>query len=158
MRILVLWFYFFMISGCASFKIYNQSPVFIDIEAGHENVWIGCSDTDLKEVNSLMTFYLLAGETTHEFMFRRVMSVKRCLKLQKEYRALAQTGKFVRLVGIQPMDQDELITDRVPQKFKRAKTKRTWTFIRFHAAQGCESYFTGDCDPKEYWGGIIPPK
>ncbi len=149
---------FFIVGGCASVRVHNRTDMFIDIEADKKNTWIGCSDIELKEENSLMTFYLLSDNTTHEFMFRRVIDVKRCLNLQKEYRALADGVSKVRFVGISPRQQDDekLITDRVPNKFKNAKFKINWTFIRFQTPKGCESYFEGDCQPDNYWSTTIP--
>jgi hypothetical protein len=149
----------FNLLACASAKIHNQTSMFIDIEVDQQNAWIGCSDTDPKEENSLMTLYALHDNTTHEFMFRRVIEVDRCLKLEKEYQALAKGSQTVRLVGLHPLEGGgKLITDRVPQKFKDAKEKKTWTFIRFHTGKDCKSYFVGYCSTEKYWGGIVPPQ
>ncbi|MCB0408528.1 MAG: hypothetical protein KDD34_10005 [Bdellovibrionales bacterium] len=140
-------------------KVHNRTDMFIDIEADKKNTWIGCSDGDPDDKISLMTFYLLEDNTTHEFMFRRVIDVKRCLNLQNEYLALADSVSKVRFVGISPRQKDgeKLITGRVPDNFKNAKFKINWTFIRLHTANGCESYFEGDCQPENYWSTSIPP-
>ena len=76
-----------------------------------------------------------------------------------EILALVDSVSRVRFAGLNPRqkDDEELITDRVPDKFKSAKFKINWTFIRFHTLKGCESYFEGDCQPNEYWGGTTPP-
>lgn len=144
--------------ACVSFKIHNKSDHFIDIQVPQKNAWIGCSDTDLNAKNSLMTFYITADNQTHEFMFRRVIPVSNCLRLEKEYHSLIQNANTVRIVGIEPQTKHKrLITKHVPKKFHKDKVIN-WTFIRFSTSKGCESYFDGDCDPEQYWGGIIPPK
>ena len=159
MRIILILVSQIILSGCTSVKVYNQTDMFIDIEARREATWFGCSDTDLKAENSLMTFYLLADDVTHEFMFRKVMSVERCLNLEKEYQLLTEGAPKVRVVGLHPLDGNgKLITARVPQKFNDSNVKKTWTFIRFSTVKGCESYFEGGCQPKNYWGGVLPPK
>lgn len=148
----------FILTSCTSPKIHNQTDVFLDIEVSSKNAWIGCTDVDPEDENSLMTLYVLDDETTHEFMFRRVQEVDRCLKLEREYRSLTKDASSVRIVGIQPtLKNRELINDRVPEKFKDSKVKKNWTFVRFHTTKGCESYFEGDCSPENYWGGIVPP-
>ena len=159
MRVFLISVFQFILSGCTSVNIYNQTDMFIDIEARKEATWLGCSDTDLKAENSLMTFYLLADDVTHEFMFRKVTSVERCLILEKGYHSLTEGVPKVRVVGLHPLDgNNKLITSRAPQKFKNSKVKKTWTFIRFSTVKGCESYFEGDCKPENYWGGVLPSK
>jgi len=140
-------------------KVHNRTDMFIDIEAERKNTWIGCSDIDSKEENALMTLYLLENDTTHEFIFRKVSDVDWCLNLQKKYRALAGGVSKVRFVGVSPRQKDaeNLITQRVPDKFKNAKFKLNWTFIRLHTPKGCKSYFEGDCQSENYWGGTFPP-
>lgn len=161
MRVVLIFMFMLQIilSGCASVNVYNQTDMFIDIEADKEDTWLGCSDIDSKAGNSLMTFYLLADDITHEFLFRRMISVERCLGLEKGYRALIESASKMRIVGLHPSnDNDVLITPRVPQKFKNSRVNKTWTFIRFSTPKACESYFIDDCKLENYWGGTLPPK
>ncbi len=159
MKVLWVLTFFITLSNCSSARVYNELNNFIDIEVNSEDAWLGCSDIDLKEPNSLMTFYAVTGDSTHEFMFRRVIDVKRCLKLEKEYQSLVRGAGKVRLVGISPTkNHDSLITDRVPEKFRDSVHTTNWIFVRFQTEKGCESYFEGDCKPEKYWGGVIPGK
>ncbi|MCB0414154.1 MAG: hypothetical protein KDD50_07460 [Bdellovibrionales bacterium] len=159
MRLIWLLAVFLVLVGCMTTNIHNQSDMFIDIEVRKEDAWIGCSDINLKAENSLMTLYALHKGRVYEFMFRRVLSVKRCMKIEEIYRKLAEDALTVRIVGIHHLESDGgLITSRVPQKFKEQKNMGTWTFIRFSTAKGCESYFEGDCKPENYWGGVLPSK
>lgn len=159
MRMFLLFTLLLSLSSCATVKVHKKTPMFIDIEVDLSDAWVGCSDTNLKEENSMMTLYAIHEDTTHEFMFRKVHDVDWCLKLEKEYSTLLSGVPLVRLVGISPRKGDDrLITSRVPDKFKNSKTKMTWTFIRVHTMKGCKSYFEEDCKPENYWGGIFPAK
>ena len=97
MRVVLIFILQIILSGCTSVKVYNQTDMFIDIETDKEDTWLGCSDIDLKAENSLMTFYLLVDDITHEFIFRRVTSVERCLNLEKEYHSLTEGVPKVRM-------------------------------------------------------------
>lgn len=142
---------------CTSVKTHNKTEMFVDIETDESDTWIGCSTIDPKAEITLMTFYLLAGDTTHEFMFRRVDDLDWCLKTQKKYRDLTKDVKKVRIAGISPNNQTKLITDRIPEKFKKSPRKINWTFVRLQTEKGCESYFSKDCNPENYWAGTTPP-
>lgn len=159
MKILWALTLFIALSNCSSARVYNESSNFIDIEVSIEDAWLGCSDIDSKAPYSLMTFYAVTKDSTHEFMFRRVIDVKRCLKLEKEYQNLIQGVGKVRLVGISPTkNHNSLITGRVPKKFRDSVHTINWIFVRFQTEKGCESYFEGYCKPDKYWGGVIPGK
>ena len=153
---------FWLLTSCASSQIHNQTNTFLDIEVDNKNIWIGCTEIDPKDGNSLMTFYILDGDTTHEFKYRSVREVNECLELEREYRSMTNGVSSVRIVGIQPLTKNgSLINERLPESFKTSRVNISWTFVRYQTKNGCKSYLEGYCSPDKYWGGVsyrvVPP-
>ena len=159
MKLLMITFILF-IASCSTnfFKIHKQTDQFIDIEVSKENFWFNCDETDHKEKKSFMSFYTLEDDTVHLLIFRRVIDTKQCLKVYDEYIKIITKTSKIRLVGINlaRKEKNYLHDQNVPDKFKKPEYLKTWYFVRFHTGNTCESYFTEDCDPQNYWGGLSP--
>jgi len=140
-----------------SVQIYKQTEQFIDIEVSKENFWFTCDETDHKEKKSFMSFYTIEDDTVHLLIFRRIIDTKRCLKVYDKYKKIITKTSKIRLVGINlaKKEKNYLQDQNVPDKFKKAEYLTTWYFVRFHTGNTCESYFTEDCEPQNYWGGLF---
>ena len=140
--------------------IHKKTQYFIDIEVPIEHSWVGCSDDDPKSENSLMLFYGLDGDESHEFHYRRIYDVPMCLEAEREYHQIMKSAKTVRLVGHHPTvfsGPKPPVTQRVPQRFSAPQKITWWTFSRLQVGDQCKAYFPIDCDhPKNYWVGVIP--
>jgi len=150
----------FLISCCSIIpsRIYKHTAQFIDIEVNKEKFWFNCDETDHKEKKSFMSFYAIENDTVHLLIFRRIIDTKKCLNIYNEYKKIIDEADKIRLVGINlaPKESNYLAKENVPNKFKKIKYLTTWYFVRFHAEKKCEAYFTSDCDPSNYWGGLSP--
>ncbi len=156
-------FVLLILNACTTslITVYNQSDNFIDIEITKENFYMECAEIDKKENKSLMTFYAINGDTTHEFIFRGISETGRCEKnVKKEYNKFIANAYRIRLVGISPLPKKKnyLINEPVPEKLKKPSFLVNWTYIRLETSKGCKAYFDTDCDPKNYWGGLFPQK
>lgn len=141
-------------------QIHNRTKIFIDIEAPKDQTWIGCHKDRPKTVNSYMVFYILNGDETHWFLYRRPLTVSQCLKVEKEYLGMAKNAKTIRVVGrlIQEEKRPQSLEgERVPARFGQVKKHTSWIFHRFQVENKCKAYFEDDCDlPKNYWANTIP--
>lgn len=142
-----------------SFKLHKKTEHFIDIEVSLDQVWIGCSDADLKSDASYMLFLAKEKNHTYEFFYRRPSVGASCLKTEKEYLRMVKGAKKIRLVGaggaiekVGPQSGEP----RVPRRFKNTVKTETWFFARLQAGKMCKAYFEEHCElPENYWAGMV---
>lgn len=143
-------------------RIHKRTQNFIDIEASRENIWVGCSTNNPKKDNSFMVFYVLDGNETKWFMYRRPYSVPQCLNIERDYKRMIKNAETVRIVGIGYPDevngpQKRNGIERVPMRFTSVTKLTSWMFSRLQVEKKCKAYFEDDCDlPKNYWANTIP--
>jgi len=143
-------------------EIKQLTDRFIEINADRDRVWFGCFEINPEDHLSLLNFYVKDGVTLHEFFYRRLISTKDCSSQLKSYQILLKDVQRVTLVGITPkyeVEETDKKIESIPEDFSAGHKKLVnWTFIRLQTKRGCESYFSQDCDPENYWGGLIPHK
>ncbi len=143
-----------------STKVKKLTENFIEIEADTINVWVGCFEINPEDHLSLMNFYVKDGYTTHEFFYRRLLETKYCKSNLQDYKKLLKDAHRVTIVGITAKYHPEETTrkiEAVPEEFATGhRALVNWTFIRLQTEKGCEAYFSEDCEPENYWGGLIP--
>jgi len=162
MKYTLLLIFLVLLSNCSSTsgKIHNQTDMFVDIETSKNNVFIECPlpIADAAPPIALLTFYLLHGDTTYEFLYRRFEPYDFCLKVQASYEKMLKNASKVRIVGVQPFQNKTSPIDEAPSKFKNSKNFQTWYFSRLHTETECKSHFTDDCKTENYWAGMAPKK
>jgi len=140
--------------------IHKKTEYFVDIELSNKQFRIDCSGGP-KDDNSIVGFHLLDGDTYYLFYYRRVVTVKQCHQLRKEYMDIIKDSDTVRIVGNHPDEEVQVDSDRKksPAPFNKAKKIIDSFFIRLQVGNKCKAYFSEHCDlPKNYWGGVTPGK
>lgn len=143
-----------------SVEIKRLTKNFIEIEAPSDKVWLGCAEINPEDHLAIMNFYIKDGSTTHQFLYRRLNDTKFCNSLLRNYQKLVKDASRITIVGIttkyDPEETGQQIED-VPQEFATGHKKlANWTFVRLQTEKDCEAYFEEDCEPENYWGGLIP--
>lgn len=141
-------------------SIFKMTEEFIDIEVRKEDFWLDCFELNQEEHLFLLAFYLKKDSELHEFFYRRLLSTKDCQSEKKDYMGMIQQVADVRIVGIHSsVDTKRQRIQGIPEKFATSYERLVhWTFIRLETKHKCKSYFENDCEPENYWGGIIPPR
>lgn len=149
-----------LISSTVGITFHKSTPYFIDIEAPTTQLWVGCVGINKKRDTAYMTFYVLDGEKSWEFHYRRVLGVSQCLAEEKTYREMLEKTKTFRIVGIHTREEDgpDRKREQIPERFTSVKKVLTSIFIRLQAHDKCKAFFEHHCElPENYWADTTPP-
>lgn len=104
--------------------------------------------------------YAVLDGILYDFFFRRPLNRETCLKRLSEYKFLTRGALRIDLIGIEPSLSKHFDEAKVqnPKHLGKYDKKIAVIFVRAHGNGRCMSYFTEDCNPSKYWGGVIPGK
>ena len=138
---------------------HKRNSYFIDLEVPTNQVWVGCTRSFPPEADSWLEVWVLGDEVPYEFMYRRILNAKICLKEEREFHKIIQDAKSLRVVGILPDEsshQGYPPEPRVPKRFTASSNYISLIFIRLQAENRCKAWSSADCLPENYWAGMTP--